>query len=157
MDVIGRLVTLLKWVGGVALVLMMVLSCFDVVTRYFGVPIFGAVEFVSLLATLVLACSMPQTHVEKGHVGVDLFVRKFSPRSQHLIDGITNSLAAVVFSLVCWQMFVYAASMERSGEVSMSLQFPTYIFIYAVAVAFGVLGLVIVVDAVNNLHKVFKS
>ncbi|MCF8032541.1 MAG: TRAP transporter small permease [Desulfarculaceae bacterium] len=150
---VEQLINLLKRVGGAALVGMMVITCVDVIFRAFNRPIFGAVEIVSFMATIVLACAMPMTDHEHGHVGVDLFVRKFTPRVQAIYSGVGNLFAGTLFGLVCWQMVLYGNTVKQSGEVSMSLQFPDYILIYLVAVAFGVLSLVIFTDSVNYLKK----
>ena len=147
------LIGLLKRIGGAALVGMMVITCVDVIFRAFNRPIFGAVEIVSFMATVVLACAMPMTDFEHGHVGVDLMVRKLKPRTQALYSGVGNLFAGVLFGLVCWQMFLYGNTVKASGEVSMSLQFPDYILIYLVAVAFGVLSLVIFTECVIYLKK----
>ena len=159
MEAINRLIyKLVDWVkhlGGVALVGMMTITTLDVITRYFGHPIFGAVELVSFMATILLACAMPMTHVENGHVGVDLVVRLLSERSQALIDTITGFLSLTLFALICWQCVLYGKSMKQTGEVSMSLEFPSYIFVYVVAVAFGVLSLAVVPQITNNLRKLF--
>ncbi len=153
---IDGLVLWIKRLGAAALVGMMVMTVFDVVTRALATPIFGAVEIVSLLAVLVLACAMPMTHVEKGHVGVGLVVNKLKPRTQALIDGLTGILGTILFALVSWQMFLYAASMKASGEVSMSMELPTYVLIYAVAVAFAVLSLVILVEMIDKFRKAVR-
>lgn len=159
MEAVNRLIyKLVDWVkhlGGVALVGMMTITTLDVITRYFGHPIFGAVELVSFMATILLACAMPMTHVENGHVGVDLVVRLLSERSQALIDTITGFLSLILFALICWQCVLYGQSMEKTGEVSMSLEFPSYIFVYVVAIAFGVLSLAVIPKIHNNLRKLF--
>lgn len=152
---IYKLVDWVKNLGGVALVVMMTITTLDVITRYFGHPIFGAVELVSFMATILLACAMPMTHVENGHVGVDLVVRLLSERSQALIDTITGFLSLILFTLICWQCVLYGQSMKKTGEVSMSLEFPSYIVIYVVAVAFGVLGLAVIPQLSRNLRKLF--
>ena len=152
---IYKLVDWVKNLGGVALVGMMTITTLDVITRYFGHPIFGAVELVSFMATILLACAMPMTHVENGHVGVDLVVRLLSKRSQALIDTITGFLSLTLFALICWQSALYGQSMKKTGEVSMSLEFPNYIFVYVVAVAFGVLSLAVVPQIYNKLSKLF--
>jgi TRAP-type C4-dicarboxylate transport system permease small subunit len=155
--IIRHLVAALKYLGGAALVGMMVITCIDVVFRYFGRPIFGAVEIVSFMATIVLACAMPQTHQEQGHVGVDLWVRRLTRPTRNLIDALTALLSTILFGLVSWRMYLYAATMEKSGEVSMSLEFPFYILVYVVAVAFSVLGLVIFSDFLTKAGKVFEK
>lgn len=161
MDVISRLIEkligLVKFLGGIALVGMMVLTTVDVIFRYFGHPIFGAVEIVTFLATILLACAMPMTHAEKGHVGVDLVVRLLSRRGQAVNDTITGLLAFILFVLVCWQCTLYGQTMKRTGEVSMSLEFPNYLFVYVVAAAFGVLCLVIFVELMNNIRTIFRK
>ncbi|MCB2187620.1 MAG: TRAP transporter small permease [Deltaproteobacteria bacterium] len=156
-QLIRGMVGLLKRLGGAALVGMMALTCVDVIMRGVNFPLFGAVEIVSLLATVVLACAMPLTHLEHGHVGVDMLVRKFPPRVQLLVDCFTGVLSAAIFGLVCWQMFLYAGTLRRSGEVSMSVGLPSYLIVYVVAVAFGALFLVILTELVDNLRKVVRS
>ena len=152
-SLVTKLINVLKRLGGAAMVGMMVVTCVDVISRGFNRPIFGAVEVVSFMATLVLACAMPLTELENGHVGVDLFVRHLSPRGQAWFDAITKLLSGSLFGLVGWQMWVYGNTVKETGEVSMSLQFPDYILIYVVAVAFGVLSLVILTECLVNLRK----
>lgn len=155
--IVEKLVVLLKRVGAAALAAMMLVTCVDVVFRFFNRPIFGAVEVVSFFATVVLACAMPLTDREKGHVGVDLLVRMFSSRTQAGVDVITGGLSTTMFAVVAWQMFIYGQAMRQSGEVSMSLEFPYYVLVYLVAVAFAVLALVLLAEVVNNLRKAMRS
>ena len=151
---IHGLVNFLKRLGGAALVGMMLMTCVDVITRYFGHPVFGAVEIVSFLGVIILACAMPCTHVDKGHVGVELFVRRLSPKTQAVIDSLTAFLSGGLFAVIAWQMADYGQTLRAAGEVSMSLRFPDYMLVYLAAVAFGVLTLAIVVEFVDNLRKV---
>jgi TRAP-type transport system small permease protein len=154
LSVVDKLIDVVKRVGGAALVGMMLVTCVDVTFRAFGHPIFGAVEIVSFMATMVLACAMPQTERENGHVGVDLFIRKAPPRVQAVFSAATHLASGILFGLVAWQMFLYAASMKTSGEVSMSLEFPAYYLVYLVAVAFSVLALVILVEFLSCLRQI---
>lgn len=154
---VAKIVDALKRLGGAALVGMMLLTCVDVTLRFINYPLFGAVEMVSFMATVLLACAMPITHLEHGHVGVDLMVRKFKPRTQAAVDAITGLLSAGTLGVVSWQSFIYAMDMKSSGEVSMSTGMPNYIIVYVVAVAFGVLFLVIMGELLDNLRKVMHS
>lgn len=152
-----KLVGALKRIGAAGLVGMMLITCVDVVFRFFGRPIFGAVEMVSFMATILLACAMPLTDVEKGHVGVDLLVRRLPAKGQAGMDAATGCLSLALFAIVSWQMFVYAAAMKKAGEVSMSLEFPYYILVHLVALAFAVLALVILGGIITNLGRALKS
>ncbi len=154
---INDLITLFKWVGAFSIAAMMFLTCADVIMRAFGHPIFGAVEISGFLATTALACALPYTHSMKGHVGVDMLVRRMSDRGQAIVDFITGTLSMVLFGLISWQSFVYAGSMKQSGEVSMTLEFPAYIFIYFIGFAFSVFTLAILLDVIQYIKKVFQK
>ncbi len=151
--IVDGIMDMLKRIGAVCLVVMTGLTCADVVGRFFRHPIFGAVEIVGFMATLSVAMAMPYTHKEKGHIGVEILVRVFSKRTQRLIDIATGFLSLALFTLVTWRMAVYARTMQKSGEVSMNLELPEYLIIYAVAFCFVIFTLIIVRDIVQNIQR----
>lgn len=150
-------VKLLRLIGATALVSIMMLTSIDVVMRGFGHPIFGAVDIVGLLAVMVLACAMPYTHAEGGHVGVELLVQKLSPRGQAIVDTITSLASAVLFALVTWQMWQYAGELSTKGEVTMTIQIAKHPIIYLVSICFGVLCVVIMADVVRLIGKAVEQ
>lgn len=143
----------LKIIGAACLVGMTFLTCADVVGRFFRHPIFGSVELVATMSTLAVAMALPYTHINKGHVGVELLVRLLSAKTQLIIDTCTAILSLALFSLVTWRMALYADTMHKSGEVSLNLQFPTYIIIYAISFCFLVFILFILQDIVKNIRR----
>jgi len=143
----------LKVMGGVCLAAMTLLTCADVVGRRLGHPIFGAVEIVGYMATLAVAFALPYTHKVKGHVGVEILVQTFSERTQAAFDFCTNLAALLFFALVSWRLLVYADTMQKSGEVSMNLQFPTYVIIYLCGVCFIIFCLTIIEDNIAAFRK----
>ncbi|MBI4775603.1 MAG: TRAP transporter small permease [Deltaproteobacteria bacterium] len=154
-QLIHRTVDVLKWIGSGCLVGMMLLTCLDVIFRAFGRPILGAVELVSLMATSVIACAMPYTHAAQGHVGVDLLVRRLKPRSQAGVDAVTSFLSLGLFLTVAWRMSLYAGALRRSGEVSMTLELPSYVLVYGMSLAFAILGLVVLQYFITSVQKAF--
>ncbi len=150
---VDGLVSLLKWIGAFSIAGMMLLTCADVVMRAAGRPIWGAVEVAGFLATIALACALPFTHVMRGHVGVDMVVRHLPERLQAVVDLITGLLATLLFILVSWRSFLYATTLKKSGEVSMTLEFPAYVFVYFIGFAFAVLSLAILLDVIYSFKK----
>jgi len=148
---------LLRLLGACALVAMMLVTCLDVVLRAFGHPVVWAVDMTQFFAVIVLACALPVTQMERGHVGVDLFVLKMTPRNQALMDSLTSFVSMVLFAVVSWQMWIYARELSTKGEVSMTVQIPKAPFIYLVAVCFGLLCLVLFSDLVQNIRKAVKE
>lgn len=150
---IDGITNLLKKAGSLCLVGMAVVTCADVTGRFLGHPIFGSVEIVGYMATLTVAFALPYTHQVKGHIGVEILVRLFSDRVQTIIELCTGVLSFVLMGLVTWRMALYARTMQRSGEVSMNLQFPEYIIILIVAFCFLVFFFTVIQDIIHNIQK----
>ena len=143
----------MKVVGGGCLIGMTLLTCADVVGRFFRHPIFGSVEIVGFMATLAVAMALPYTHQIKGHIGVEILVRTLSQRTQRIVDICTGLLSLALFGIVTWRMAAYARTIQASGEVSMNLELPEYIVIYLVAFCFAVFTLNILREITHNLKK----
>ncbi len=146
----------LKVLGAASLVGMAALTCVDVVGRYFGHPVFGSVELVGFMATLSVAFALPYTHQVKGHIGVEILVRLFSERTQTIIELCTSILSLGLFALITWRMFVYARTMQKSGEVSMNLELPEHVIIYITSFCFLMFFLMIIQDITKNI-KLLKG
>ncbi len=143
----------LKMVGAVFLFGMALLTCVDVVGRIFKHPIFGSVELVSFMGVLAIAASLPFTHANKGHIGVELFTRKLSRKTRDIIALCTESLSLVLFSVVAWRLFHYALKVRESGELSMNLQLPEYGIIFILGCGFVVFTLTIINNILKTIAK----
>jgi len=140
----------LKGVGAAAITAMMVLTVVDVIGRFFKHPIFGSDELIAFLAAIIVAAALPYTHKMDGHVGVEILVRLLSKKKQIIIEIITHTLSLALFSLITWQMFLYAQELKKTGEVSMNLQFQIHYIAYLIA--FGLL-----VFSISILETIFKN
>ena len=144
---------LLKIIGATALTCMMLLTVVDVIGRFFKHPIFGSVELVGFLATIVVAAALPYTYKVDGHVGVEILVRLLSKKTQLIIDLFTRTLTLILFGLVAWQMFLYAADIHETGEVSMNLEFPIYYIVYLLAFGLLVFSVTIVETIIKDIKQ----
>jgi TRAP-type C4-dicarboxylate transport system permease small subunit len=147
---------ILKIIGCLAIVTMMTLTVFDVVGRFFKYPIFGAIEIIGFLAAIIVAVALPYTHKVDGHVGVEILVRLLPPKMQIGLKIITQALTLFLFSLITWQMFLYAAELDKTGEVSMNLQFPVHYLVYLIACGLLVFSVTIIETIFENIMK-FKD
>lgn len=142
------LANILKKAGGACLVAMMLLSSADVVTSVFGHPILGCEELVGLMAALVLAFALPATQLDKGHIGVDLLRLRLPQRVNRFLDLFNSLAGGALFLIVAWQCFRYASKLRAVGQVSTTLQLPTYFLVYCVALACLVLAYVMFMEVV---------
>jgi TRAP-type C4-dicarboxylate transport system permease small subunit len=151
----NELARLLYWMAGTAIIVMMVLTCGDVILRFFRRPIPGTYELVCFLGAVAVAFAMAHTTVQKGHVAVSLLVRLFPERIQGVIESITSTFGFIFFALVAWQSVLYGKDLYASGEVSLTLQLPFYPFVYGIGFSAAAVCLVLLTDLFKNLMKVF--
>ena len=155
---LNRMNTWLRGAGALALTAMMLLTVADVTGRFFKHPIFGSVELVGFLAVVVMGAAMPYTYQKDGHVGVEILLRLLPKKSRLMVEILTRCMSLVLFIVIAWQMFVYAADLRVSGEVSMNLELPVYLVVYVLAfclVAFALTILQRIVDLVKQFVKEF--
>jgi len=142
-------------VAGAAIIAMMLLTCVDVVLRYFRRPIPGTYELVCFLGAVSVAFAMAHTYVERSHVAVSLVVNYFPKRIQSLIDTITGSFSFAFFALIAWNSALYANNLRVTGEVSLTLELPFYPFVYGVGFSAAVVCLILLADLIGSLGRVF--
>jgi TRAP-type C4-dicarboxylate transport system permease small subunit len=145
----------LYWVAGVAIVVMMLLTCADVVLRYFRKPIPGTYELVCFLGAAAVAFAMAHTSVERGHVAVTFVVALFPRRIQGLIESITTCFGLFFFTLLAWQSLIYANDLRLSGEVSLTLELPFYPFVYGIGFSAAIVCLILLSDLFKSFLKLF--
>ncbi len=156
-SVLNKLSNTMKIIGGIALISMMMLTVVDVIGRCFKYPIFGSVEIVGFLATIIVAGALPYTYKIGGHVGVEILMQNASRKTQIRVRLITRTLTLILFSLITWQMFLHAAELRQMGEVSMSLKFPTYYIAYILGFGLLIFSVTIVETIYHDITKLRKG
>ncbi len=141
-------------VAAAAVVIMMVLTCADVILRFFRHPIPGTYEMVGLLGAIVVSFSLAHTSVMRGHISVEFIVQKLPKTAQIVIDGINSLLGTALFGLITWQSMLYASNLMHTGEVSLTLQMPIYPFVYGIAIGSGMLCVVLLTDFLQSLKRI---
>jgi TRAP-type C4-dicarboxylate transport system permease small subunit len=135
-----------KMVASASLLAIMLLTCLDVSMRYFfGRPIAGTYDLVSLLASF----AMPFTMLQKGHVAVEILVQSLSRGKQLIIETVTHILGILLFLVLVWQSIALARDMKAAGEVTPTLLVPFYPILYCMAICFLALCLAILVNLLN--------
>lgn len=140
-----------NWIAAAGVAGMMLLITADVILRFFGRPIPGTYEVVGFLGTVIVSFALPYTSVHKGHIAVDFLMVRMPWIVRVVINALNALVASVFFALVSWQSIEYASSLQRSGEVSATLQMPTYPFVWGVAAGTAMLSAVLFVELVRQL------
>lgn len=111
-------------VAAVVLFCLMLLTCVDVVGRYFGRPVFGAFELTEILLAALIFAGLPLVTLRNDHVTVDLFdavTPDWLLRIQHVV---ACALGIVCVGVVSWRLWLRAAHMAAAGETTGQLKVP---------------------------------
>ncbi len=148
-----RVNQLFIWIAGVALVGSMLLLVTNMVLRVVYVPFGATSEVVAFMAALITAFALGFSQINKAHVSIDLIVSRFSTRTSAVLESITISLSMILFSFATWHIWLFAGRQMGRGVLSETLRLPYYWLIYAVAIGFASLVLVLLVDLIKSLRR----
>ena len=165
------LAKIMYWIAGLAIVSMMLLTCFDVILRAcvtiyhssrWGFlenvkPIAGTYELVRFMSAVAASFALAHTTVEKGHVAVSFVVAVFPEKVQDIIEFITLSFGFILFAVISWQSVIYGFDLRASGEVSLTIQLPFYPFVWGISFAAAAVCFVIFVDLARSVVKVVEK
>lgn len=148
---IARSTEWVNWISAAAVVFIMMLITCDVILRFFfRSPIPGTYEIVGFVGSVVIAFSLPYTTIQKGHIAVEFLAQRLPWLARVILNVVNSSAALVLFAVVSWESLSYAQGLKASGEVSATLQMPTYPFIYGVALGCAMLCVVLLVELIRQ-------
>jgi TRAP-type C4-dicarboxylate transport system permease small subunit len=141
----------LNIIAGISLTFLMLLTVLDVILRSFRRPIVGAYELVAFSGAIVIGFAIPLTSWVRGHIFVDFFILRFSQKVRNIFNIATRCVVIVLFFLIGWNLLKYGIDLQKSGEVSLTLQMPFYPVAYGVGVCCFVQCLVLICDVIKIL------
>jgi len=139
----------LNVIAGISLTFLMLLTVMDVILRALKKPIVGTYELVAFSGAVVIGFAVPLTSWLRGHIFVDFFILRFSQKVRNIFNITTRCLVIVLFFLIGWNLIKYGMDLQKSGEVSLTLQMPFYPVAYGVAVCCFVECLVLICDVIK--------
>ncbi|MFZ7113045.1 MAG: TRAP transporter small permease [Desulfatiglandales bacterium] len=148
----------LEWIGVVGILLMVAITCVDVIgAKVFLTPVFGALDIVMLAQLVAISFSGAATYVLGRHVQVEFFVAILPRRAQAVVDAFMLLLGFAFFVVVVWRLFMYGHSFQTGGEVSATIRMPLHPFAYGAAFAIVPLCLLQVCDFLISVKRVFEK
>lgn len=115
----------LNLIAGSALMLMMLITCIDVIGRYlFNKPLVGGVELIEVLLGLMIFAALPVISWRNEQVVVDIldpFVPPLINLIRNILFNVVTSMALIVIGQRIWDLGTRASS---HGEVTEYLHLP---------------------------------
>lgn len=139
-------VPVLGVLAAVILFSLMILTCVDVVGRYFfSRPIYGAFEITEMLLAGLIFSGLPLVTLRNDHVTVDILDGVVSPalaRIQHIVVCLISFVAT---GYLAWRLWVRAVGMVQSGETTAQLKFKLGYLTYGMSLLMALTALALLV------------
>lgn len=125
----------LDLVSAFFLLLMMLVTCTDVVGRYvFHSPLSGAYESNELMLLIIVFIALPRVSWQGKHLTVSLIDSLLTPRSLRLQDIIISVVSACILAMFAQALWQHAVQLAGYGDVTNTLNVPLAPLAYLVAV-----------------------
>jgi TRAP-type C4-dicarboxylate transport system permease small subunit len=131
-----RIALYFNWVAVMALLAMFAIMVLDIFTsKIFNMPITATVDVASFLALVVASFSVSRTILSRRHIEVEFIVERLPRGARKFFNTLSSFLSLVFFLLIVWRAFVYAYSLQKTGESSLTQHIPMAPFAYGIALA----------------------
>jgi len=146
-----------EWIGVAGLLLMMLITCIDVIgAKLFLWPLLGAIDWVRVAQSVAIAFACAITLIVGRHVRVEFLVARLPERARAVTDSIVQLLCLALFTLIIWRLSVLGYSLQAGGEVSATAHIPRCLFAYGIALASIPVCLVFLQRLISSLTRVVK-
>ena len=147
-----RINNFLLWIAGSAVSVIMLLVIGNMVVRSIYRPFSATYEVVAFLSTIVVAFALGASQIKKVHVTVDMLSDKLPLFIRKQLGIIINLLSILLFSMVTWQLVLYASRLHQRSYMTDSLKLPLAPLVYAVAFGFAFFSFILIVDLLKILR-----
>jgi TRAP-type C4-dicarboxylate transport system permease small subunit len=144
-DLFDRAVSpVLGTVAATVLFALMVLTCADVIGRYFlSQPVYGAFEITEMLLAALIFAGLPLVTLRGEHVTVDVLdpiTPEWVYRIQHVVACVLGALST---GYLAWRLWIRAMSLHAAGETTAQLKFKLSYLTYAMSILMALTAVVL--------------
>ena len=149
-----RLSDWFEWVGLAGLLVMMAITCIDVVgAKVFRWRLLGAIDIVMLAQIVAIAFAASMALILGRHIQVEFFIKLLPRRAQAVINSVVLLLGLGLFMVIMWRLSVLGHLLQTAGDYSMTIRIPYYPFAYGIALASIPVCLVFLLEFLKSLKK----
>ncbi len=153
-----RLSGIFEWVGIVGLLVMMVVTCVDVVgAKIFLWRLFGAIDMVQLSQIVAVSFAASMTLILGRHIQVEFIINRFPKRLQAIISSFILCLSLGLFFLIIWRLVIIGHAFQTSGEHSATADIPYYPFAYGIALASIPVCFTLFIEMIKSIQRMVQK
>jgi TRAP-type C4-dicarboxylate transport system permease small subunit len=151
--VVSSIAHVMTWVGAVVIVAMMVLTCADVILRYFGYPIRGAYDITRVLGSVIFSLPIAYSCIKGYQVAVDSVFRRAPRIVRIIVDSIVCLFSMAITAMIAWRAIYLGHDLYVRGRVTDTIPIPLWPFIYVMVLGFIVYCLVLLAEHLKALTR----
>ena len=116
---------LLAGLSALSLLMLLVLTCVDVVGRYvFNKPVLGATEIEDAMMGVMIFGALPMASWNQAHITIDILDKVTPERWLQWQIRLMQLVAAVFMGFLGVRMWIYATKLVEYGDRTMMLKIP---------------------------------
>jgi TRAP-type C4-dicarboxylate transport system permease small subunit len=125
---------------------LMLLTCVDVVGRYFfNKPVTGGFEMTEMLLAALIFAGLPLVTLRGDHITVDLLDPLVPDRLFRVQHVVATAMGVACAGYLAWRLGLRAAELASRGETTSQLGFPVAWLAWAMSVLMLLTALALVV------------
>jgi TRAP-type C4-dicarboxylate transport system permease small subunit len=122
-----RLNTILHWIAGLTMVLLLFWTVGDILGRtLFSQPFRGTVELTELAVVILVYLGLARAENDDAHISADLLFVRMNPKTQRFVRVFAAAVSFAVISVMSWRLLVFAGQMDAGGYTTGVLRIPLY-------------------------------
>jgi tripartite ATP-independent transporter DctM subunit len=146
----------LAFIGVIGMLIAAGATVLDVLLRWlFNSPLPALNEVIAMTFCVAVSATIPSGIATNVNLKVDILARWTTGRLAAWLDAFGGVMLLIFFSLLTWQIEVYAGQLAEQGRGTVMLGLPQAPFVYGAALLIGIGCLVQVVMAAGAIERAF--
>jgi TRAP-type C4-dicarboxylate transport system permease small subunit len=157
--VILRISKVMAVIAALVLGIMMINAVADVCGRYFFLsPIEGTFELIGIMLVIAGSLGLGYCQLNLGNIRITILSDLLPRRGQAIVFFVAYLIAAVTTGIICWQgaLRTWDYMFKRLGGTSVTLGLPYWPFMALLAIGFGFVCIIFLVDVYLTAREVFR-
>lgn len=150
-----KVIDFLAFVAGVFVIAIMLITCYEVVTRYlFHSPAPWGVEICEYMIFGITFLGAAWALKLGKHIIVDIVVGRLNPRAHTLVKTVTSAIGVILCFFLAWYAGEITWQYFKEGTpVIQVLRIPKYIFLAAISIGMLLLSIQFLRESHSNLMR----
>jgi TRAP-type C4-dicarboxylate transport system permease small subunit len=151
--IVSLIALVMTWIGVCIITAMMILTCADVVLRYFGYPIRGAYDITRVLGSVIFSLPIAYSYLKGYQVAVDSVFRRTPRIVRAIVDSVVCLFSMAITVMIAWRAIYLGYDLYVRERVTDTIPIPLWPFICIMVLGFFVYCLVLLAEHLKALKR----